>query len=256
MSQLEVVQIPCLSDNYGYLVHDSESKLTASIDSPALDPIEEALRQNGWVLTHIFNTHHHYDHTGANLELKKRWKCKIIGSDKDSDRIPGLDEGVNDQDIFSFGNNEVKVFDVSGHTIGHISFYFPGEEKLFCGDALFALGCGRIFEGTPAQMWESLQKLEKLPEDTKVYCAHEYTLANANFAVTVEPQNKVLLDRVQEIKDLRNEGKPTIPSTIGLEKSTNPFLRPMSKDIQANLDMLGAELVDVFAETRRRKDNF
>ena len=163
---------------------------------------------------------------------------------------------MNDQEIFSFGNNEVKVFDVSGHTIGHISFYFPREEKLFCGDALFALGCGRIFEGTPAQMWESLQKLEKLPEDTKVYCAHEYTLANANFAVTVEPQNKVLLDRVQEIKNLRNEGKPTIPSTIGLEKSTNPFLRPMSKDIQANLDMLGAELVDVFAETRRRKDNF
>ena len=256
MSQLEVVQIPCLTDNYGYLVHDSESKLTASIDSPALDAIEDALRQNGWVLTHIFNTHHHYDHTGANLELKKRWGCKIIGSEKDSDRIPGLDEGVNDQEIFNFGNHEVKVFDVSGHTIGHISFYFPREKKLFCGDALFALGCGRIFEGTPAQMWESLQKLEKLPEDTKVYCAHEYTLANANFAVTVEPQNKVLLDRVQEIKNLRNEGKPTIPSTIGLEKSTNPFLRPMSKDIQANLDMLGAELVDVFAETRKRKDMF
>ena len=139
MSQLEVVQIPCLSDNYGYLVHDSESKFTASIDSPALDAIEDALRQNGWVLTHIFNTHHHYDHTGANLELKKRWKCKIIGSEKDSDRIPGLDEGVNDQDVFNFGNHEVKVFDVSGHTIGHISFYFPGEQKLFCGDALFAL---------------------------------------------------------------------------------------------------------------------
>ena len=256
MSNIEVVQIPCLSDNYGYLVHDPDSKLTASIDSPSIDPIEDVLRENGWLLTHIFNTHHHYDHTGANLELKERWKCKIIGSAKDSDRIPGLDQKVSDLDIFSFGNHEVKVFDVPGHTTGHIAFYFPGEAKLFCGDALFALGCGRIFEGTPKQMWESLQKLQDLPDDTKVYCAHEYTLANANFAVTVEPQNEVLLKRVKEIRNLREKGKPTVPSTIGLEKSTNPFLRPMSRDIQANLNMLDAELVDVFAETRRRKDNF
>ena len=253
---LEVHQFPCLSDNYGYLIHDPDAGVTATIDTPEVAPINAALEEKGWQLTHILNTHHHFDHAGGNLELKERWNCTIVGSRDDADRIPGIDVKVGDGDTYTFGNFEAQVFDVSGHTIGHIAFYFPEAGKLFCGDALFALGCGRLFEGSPAQMWDSLQKLIELPDSTGVYCAHEYTQANAAFALSVEPQNDALQARSKEIDSLRSEGKPTVPSTIGLEKETNPFLRPMSADLQANLNMQGAELVDVFAETRRRKDNF
>lgn len=253
---LEVHQFPCLSDNYGYLIHDPDAGVTATIDTPEVAPINSALEEKGWQLTHILNTHHHFDHAGGNLELKDRWNCRIIGSKDDAERIPGIDVKVGDGDTFQFGNFDAQVFDVSGHTLGHIAFYFPEADKLFCGDALFALGCGRLFEGSPAQMWTSLQKLMALPENTGVYCAHEYTQANAAFALSVEPQNDALQQRAKEIEALRAEGKPTVPSTIGLELETNPFLRPMSDDLQANLNMQGAELVDVFAETRRRKDNF
>ena len=256
MTDLLVQQIPCLSDNYGYLIHDTKTGATASIDTPEVHPINRALRKKGWTLTHILNTHHHEDHTGGNLELKDRWGCTIVGSAPDASRIPGIDIRVKDGDTYRFGAFEARVFDVSGHTIGHIAYYFPAAKKLFCGDALFALGCGRLFEGTPDQMWTSLQKLRALPDSTRVYCAHEYTQANAAFALSVEPQNSALQKRSQEIDRLRAEGRPTVPSTIGLEKETNPFLRPMSADIQANLDLAGADLVDVFAETRRRKDNF
>ncbi|MBO6557178.1 MAG: hydroxyacylglutathione hydrolase [Pseudomonadales bacterium] len=253
---LEVHQFPCLSDNYGYLIHDPEAGVTATIDTPEVDPINAALKEKGWQLTHILNTHHHFDHAGGNLELKQQWDCTIVGSRDDADRIPGIDIKVGDGDTYTFGNFKAEVFDVSGHTIGHIAFYFPDAEKLFCGDALFALGCGRLFEGSPAQMWDSLQKLIELPDCTGVYCAHEYTQANAAFALSVEPQNAALQLRSKDIDSLRSEGKPTVPSTIGLEKETNPFLRPMSADLQATLNMQGAELVDVFAETRRRKDRF
>ncbi|MBL6690622.1 MAG: hydroxyacylglutathione hydrolase [Pseudomonadales bacterium] len=253
---LEVHQFPCLSDNYGYLIHDPDAGVTATIDTPEVAPINAALEEKGWQLTHILNTHHHFDHAGGNLELKDRWNCTIIGSRDDAERIPGIDVKVGDGETFQFGNFDAQVFDVSGHTLGHIAFYFPEAGKLFCGDALFALGCGRLFEGSPAQMWTSLQKLMALPENTGVYCAHEYTQANAAFALSVEPQNDALQQRAKEIEALRAEGKPTVPSTIGLELETNPFLRPMSEDLQANLNMQGAELVDVFAETRRRKDSF
>jgi len=253
---LEVHQFPCLSDNYGYLIHDPEAGVTATIDTPEVAPINAALEEKGWQLTHILNTHHHFDHAGGNLELKDRWNCTIVGSRDDAERIPGIDVKVGDGDTFKFGSFEAQVFDVSGHTIGHIAFYFPEADKLFCGDALFALGCGRLFEGSPEQMWTSLQKLMALPESTGVYCAHEYTQANAAFALSVEPQNEALQQRAKEIDALRSEGEPTVPSTIGLEIKTNPFLRPMSDDLQANLNMQGAALVDVFAETRRRKDSF
>lgn len=253
---LEVHQFPCLSDNYGYLIHDSDTGLTATIDTPEVAPINAALEVKGWQLTHILNTHHHFDHAGGNLELKEQWGCTIVGSRDDAARIPGIDVEVGDGDTYQFGNFESLVFDVSGHTIGHIAFYFPEADKLFCGDALFALGCGRLFEGTPSQMWTSLQKLIALPDNTGVYCAHEYTQANAAFALSVEPQNDALQQRAKDIDALRAAGQPTVPSTIGLEKETNPFLRPMSGDLQGNLNMQGAELVDVFAETRRRKDNF
>lgn len=256
MATLEVHQFPCLSDNYGYLIHDPDTGLTATIDTPEVAPINAALEATGWSLTHILNTHHHFDHAGGNLELKEKWGCTIVGSRDDAERIPGIDIQVGDGDTWQFGNHEVQVFDVSGHTIGHIAYYFAEAEKLFCGDALFALGCGRLFEGTPAQMWTSLQKLMALPDATGVYCAHEYTQSNAAFALSVEPQNEALQQRAIEIDELRAANQPTVPSTIGLEKETNPFLRPMSADLQSNLNMQGEDLVEVFAETRRRKDNF
>ncbi len=256
MNNLEVLQIPCLSDNYGYLIHDAQNNMTATIDTPEVGPINAALARQGWKLTHILNTHHHYDHAGGNLELKEKWDCTIVGSKRDAARIPGIDVEVDDGDIYRFGGFDASVFDVSGHTIGHIAYYFAEANKLFCGDALFALGCGRLFEGTPAQMWESLQKLSALPDETSVYCAHEYTQSNARFALSVEPQNDALQKRAEQIAALRAKNQPTVPSTMGLEKATNPFLRPMSADLQATLRMSGAPLVDVFAETRRRKDSF
>lgn len=253
---LEIHQFPCLSDNYGYLIHDPDAGVTASIDTPEVAPINRALDEKGWQLTHILNTHHHFDHAGGNLELKEQWGCTIVGSRDDAERIPGIDVHVGDGDTFQFGTLETQVFDVSGHTIGHIAFYFPEVTKLFCGDALFALGCGRLFEGSPAQMWTSLQKLAALPDETGVYCAHEYTQANARFALSVEPQNAALQTRASEIDKMRAANQPTVPSTIGLEKATNPFLRPTSRDLQANLNLTGADAVEVFAETRRRKDSF
>lgn len=256
MSKLEIQQFPCLSDNYGYLIHDNEHNLTAAIDTPEAGPINRVLEEKGWTLTHILNTHHHFDHAGGNLELKERWNCIIVGNRHDASRIPGIDIQVEDGDTFTFGGHTAQIFDVSGHTIGHIAYYFADDGVLFCGDTLFALGCGRLFEGSPEQMWTSLQKLRDLPDDTVVYCAHEYTQANARFALTVEPQNDQLQARAKEIDELRAAGKPTVPSTLRVEKDTNPFLRPMSEDLQETLGLKGADSVQVFAETRRRKDSF
>lgn len=256
MTALTVHQFPCLGDNYGYLIHDEENDLTAAIDTPEASKIEEALKEKGWKLTHILNTHHHFDHAGGNEELKRKWGCVIVGSKSDAARIPGIDEQVGDGDIYTFGNHKAKVMDVSGHTQGHIAYYFEADRILFSGDALFALGCGRLFEGSPEQMWTSLQKLIALPDDTTVYCAHEYTQSNARFALTVEPQNSELQARAKVIDDLRSANKPTVPSNLGVEKRTNPFLRPMSSDLQETLGMTAAPLVEVFAETRLRKDNF
>lgn len=256
MSKLIVHQFPCLSDNYGYLLHDPETGSTAAIDTPEVAPILKALEEKGWTLTHILNTHHHFDHAGGNLELKEKTGCTIIGPKGEAQRIPGIDTALGDGDTCPFGSREAKVLEVGGHTLGHIAYYFPQDGIAFVGDALFALGCGRIFEGTAEQMWTSLQKLMGLPDETVVYCAHEYTQANARFAATIEPANKALQERIREIDAKRAEGKPTVPTTIGLEKATNPFLRPMSEDVQKTLNLVGAPLVDVFAETRARKDSF
>lgn len=256
MSKLIVHQFPCLSDNYGYLLHDPETGATAAIDTPEVAPILKALEEKGWTLTHILNTHHHFDHAGGNLELKEKTGCTIIGPKGEAQRIPGIDIALGDGDTCPFGSREAKVLEVGGHTLGHIAYYFPQDGIAFVGDALFALGCGRIFEGTAEQMWTSLQKLMGLPDETVVYCAHEYTQANARFAATIEPANKALQERIREIDAKRAEGKPTVPTTIGLEKATNPFLRPMSEDVQKTLNLVGAPLVDVFAETRARKDSF
>jgi hydroxyacylglutathione hydrolase len=253
---LEVHMFSCLSDNYGFLIHDPEANVTAVVDTPEVAPINAALAEKGWSLTHILNTHHHFDHAGGNEELKAKWGCTIVGAANDAARIPGIDVQVADGERLSFGSTEAQVFETPGHTTGHIAFYFAEDGVAFVGDTLFALGCGRLFEGTPDQMWTSLKKLMALPDDTVVYCAHEYTQSNAAFALSVEPGNAELVARSNEIDRLRAAGEPTVPTTIGLEKATNPFLRPDSPNLQATVGLENGDLVAVFAETRRRKDSF
>lgn len=256
MARLDIHMFPALWDNYCFLIHDEESGLTGVIDTPEVPAIENALRDTGWTLTHILNTHHHPDHAGGNLELQQKTGCTIVGPRQEADRIPGIETQISDGDVYEFGSHRLQVIDVGGHTLGHIAYWCEESGVAFVGDALFALGCGRMFEGTPTQMWQSLQRLMALPDDTLVYCAHEYTQKNAQFALTIEPQNKILVKRSAEIDDLRAKDLATVPTTIGLEKATNPFLRPMSPDVQKTLSMTGASLVDVFAETRRRRDRF
>lgn len=256
MSDIEIAQFPCLSDNYGYLVHDATSGETACIDTPETAPILETLNQRGWTLTHIWNTHHHYDHAGNNLEIKEKTGCTIIGPAGEADKIPGLDRAVDDGDKVHLGAHEARILNVGGHTLGHIAYHMAEASVAFVGDSLFALGCGRVFEGTMAQMWASLEKLNALPDGTQIYCAHEYTGANAAFAVTIDPDNEALQARVADIAALRAEGKPTVPTEIALERATNPFLRATDAGVQAHLGMSGAAPVDVFAEIRARKDNF
>tara|TARA_B100000029_G_scaffold513973_1_gene615166 strand:+ start:9245 stop:10009 length:765 start_codon:yes stop_codon:yes gene_type:complete len=252
---------PCLNDNYGFLLHDKESDLTATVDTPEVEAIMEALSQKGWTLTHIFNTHHHADHAGGNLAIKAATGCRIVGPKADAARIPGIDELVEEGDEFFLGDHPVRVLDTPGHTRGHVVYYLPEDEVAFVGDTLFAMGCGRLFEGTPEQMWSSLQKLMKWPDNTVIYCAHEYTQDNARFALSIEPNNKALVDRARLVDIARAINEPTIPTTLGLEKSTNPFLRPTSQEIAINVGMndgnnKDTDLVEVFARIRALKDSF
>jgi hydroxyacylglutathione hydrolase len=256
MQPIEIHMFPCLSDNYGYLIHDAENDLTAAIDTPSAAAIQAALRAKGWRLTHIFNTHHHADHAGGNVELKGRTGCQIVGPRADARRIPGIDVQYGDGDTFMFGGHPVEVFDTPGHTSGHIVYYLPEDAVAFVGDTLFSLGCGRLFEGTPKQMWSSLQKVMRWPDDTVLYCAHEYTQANARFALTVEPGNDALVARSHAVDELRSRNEATVPSTLALEKATNPFLRPSSPEIQRTVGCDGSDLVEVFARVRALKDEF
>jgi hydroxyacylglutathione hydrolase len=256
MTPIEIHQFPCLKDNYGYLVHDGEAGVTAAIDTPDAGAILAALGERGWTLTHIFNTHHHADHAGGNLELKRRTGCRIVGPRADAARIPGIDVEVGDGDRLELGAHPVEVLDTPGHTRGHIVYLFRDDQAAFVGDTLFSLGCGRLFEGTPAQMWDSLKKILSWPDGTRLYCAHEYTQANGRFAVTVEPNNRALAERVADVAARRSAGRPTVPTTLALEKATNPFLRPASRNLQETIGMLGASEVDVFAKTRALKDAF
>ncbi|HUO89252.1 MAG TPA: hydroxyacylglutathione hydrolase [Rhizomicrobium sp.] len=254
MAPLQIEIVPCLKDNYAYLVHDREAGLTAVVDPSEPDPVTQALARHGWKLTHILNTHHHFDHTGGNLPLKERFHAKVVGPEKDRDRIPGIDEGVSEAARWHFGQREVPVLEIPAHTRAHIAFVF--DDAVFTGDTMFAMGCGRLFEGTPAMMWTSLSKLMKLPDATKVYCGHEYTQSNGRFALTLEPGNAALAARMKEVDAARARNVPTVPSTMGLEKRTNPFLRPDSTEIRHALGLIHASDIDVFAETRKRKDNF
>jgi len=253
---LKIIQIPVLSDNYLYLVHDTDSGETAIVDPAVDEPVIAELEKQGWSLTHIINTHHHWDHTGANLALKAKYGLTIIGPAADRDRIPGIDIAVGEGDTIHLGDTAATVYFVPGHTSGHIAYHFAEDKALFCGDTLFAMGCGRLFEGTPDEMWQSLSKLMCLPDDTQIYCAHEYTKANGDFALSVEPGNAALQERMKDVIRLRSLNKPTVPSTLAQEKETNPFLRPMSEEIQETIGMIGAPLPAIFAEVRKRKDNF
>jgi hydroxyacylglutathione hydrolase len=255
MARLEVERIP-VGDNYVWLLHEPGTGATGVVDPATASPVLARLRAHGWSLDWILTTHHHADHTGGNLELKRATGCRIAGPKKDAARVPGLDLGLVEGDTFSLGDARARIIETPGHTSGHISFWFEDAKALFCADTLFSLGCGRLFEGTPAQMWESLQKLAALPDDAVVYCGHEYTLANARFALTVDPANPALRARAEEVEQLRAEGQPTVPSTLGAERAANPFLRPDDPAIRQTLGMEGASDVDVFAEIRRRKDRF
>jgi hydroxyacylglutathione hydrolase len=254
MASLEIELVPCLKDNYAYLVHDRDAGLTAIVDPSEPEPVKKALAGRGWKLTHILNTHHHFDHTGGNVPLKQTFGAQIVGPEKDRDRIPGIDVGVDEQSGWTFGARNVRVLEIPAHTRAHIAFVV--DDAAFTGDTLFAMGCGRLFEGTPAMMWTSLSKLLRLPDSTRVYCGHEYTLNNGRFALTLEPENKELAARMRGVEQARARNAPTIPSTIGLEKKTNPFLRPDSAEIRQSLNLEQADDVAVFAEMRKRKDSF
>lgn len=256
MAKLKIHRIPARTDNYLWLVHEPDTDTVAIVDPADAEPVIAKCEELGLTLTHILNTHHHGDHTGGNLALKEKYDCVVIGPAADRDRIPGIDIAVGEDDTVALGTETARVYDVPGHTRGHIAYWFANSDALFCGDTLFAMGCGRLFEGTPGQMWDSLSKFDDLPDETRVYCAHEYTQANARFALTVNPGNKALKKRAAEVDALRAEGTPTVPSTLGAERATNPFLRPDDPDLQTAVGKAGEDLVAVFAETRSRKDNF
>ncbi|MBV2141982.1 hydroxyacylglutathione hydrolase [Falsochrobactrum sp. TDYN1] len=254
--RLDIEQFICRSDNYGVLIHDPESELTASIDAPDAGAIEAALERRGWTLDFIFTTHHHLDHVEANEVLKAKFGISIIGPKAEAAKIPGIDRAVEDGDEFTFGLFKVQVISTPGHTAGEISYYIPEAKAVFTGDTLFALGCGRLFEGNPATMFHSLQKLIALPGDTAVYCGHEYTESNARFALTIDPGNSALKERAVEIARLRAADRMTLPTTIALEMATNPFLRWHDGGIRARLGLQEAADEAVFAEIRKRKDLF
>ncbi|HVH83319.1 MAG TPA: hydroxyacylglutathione hydrolase [Steroidobacteraceae bacterium] len=256
MSTLEIDLVPCLRDNYAYLLRDSATGATGVVDPSEAPPVLKALERRGWKLTHILNTHHHWDHTGGNPALKAETGAVVVGPKPDEARIPDIDVALDEGERWKLGEAEARILFIPGHTRGHIAFWFPESKAVFCGDTLFAIGCGRLFEGTPAQMWTSLGKLRALPPETRVYCGHEYTQANARFALTVEPENAKLRARAAEVDRARARGLPTIPSTIGEERDTNPFLRADQPILARNIGLAGADPVAVLAEVRRRKDHF
>ncbi len=256
MTSLRIEQIPVLRDNYVYLLRDEQEGACAAVDPSLATPVLTALARLGWRLTHVLNTHHHHDHTGGNLELKQATGCTIVGHRRDAARIPGIDLAVDAGGEVALGGVRAQVMDVSGHTLGHIAYWFASEQALFCGDTLFSLGCGRLFEGTPALMWASLKKLRALPNETRVYCGHEYTESNARFALTLDAHNPVLLRRAAEVQGLREGGLPTVPSLLASEKAANPFLRADDPGLLAAARLDGLDPVAAFAEIRRRKDVF
>jgi hydroxyacylglutathione hydrolase len=254
MRALDIVLLPCLTDNYAVLLHEQSVGETAVIDAPSAAAIKARLTERGWRLNHIFVTHHHTDHTAGIAELKAFYGASVTGPDAEADRIPGLTRGVTASTKLDFAGHAINVIETPGHTLGHLTYFFPDDAIAFTGDTLFSLGCGRIFEGDGQMMWDSVSKIAALPSDTNIYCGHEYTLNNARFAMTIEPENDALKARVAEVEAARAAGKPTLPTTVEAERATNPFLRPRSRTIKARLGLQGALDWEVFARLRQLKN--
>ncbi len=246
----------CLTDNFGVLLHDPDSGATASIDAPEAAPVEAALAATGWRLTDILVTHHHGDHTAGIAALKQHYKCRVVAPRNEAQRITLVDETVGEGDTVRLGPLCGRVIDTPGHTAGHISYFFPADKLAFVGDTLFSIGCGRVIEGNAEMMWQSLLKLRALPDDTRFYCGHEYTQSNIRFAKTIEPSNKVLAARAEEVERLIAANKPTIPATIGAEKAANPFLRADVAEVAQSVGLAASPAWKVFAEIRERKNRF
>ena len=252
----EIRLFPCLSDNFGYLIHDPATKATASIDAPEAGPIIDALDREGWALTDILITHHHHDHVGGVAELKQKYKCRVIAPHDKTTKIASVDLRTGQGDVLKVGSLLARVLETPGHTLDHVSYVFDNEKALFAADTLFSIGCGRVFEGTYPMMWESLLKLRALPDDFKLYCGHEYTAANIKFALTIEPDNAVLKARAEEVKRQRSENRPTVPTLLGEEKKANVFLRADEPSVAAGVRMKGRSANEIFAELRERKNKF
>ena len=253
---MQIIPIPCLTDNYAYIISDRNSKTIGVVDPSEARPIISFLNKKNLKLNYILNTHHHFDHIGGNLELKKLYNAKVVGFAGDKHRIPGIDITLKDNDKWNFENLEVKILHIPGHTLGHICFFFEKEKVAFTGDTLFSLGCGRIFEGNHNQMLKSLSRIKKLPMDTKIYCGHEYTYKNAEFCMKYDRNNVDLKKKFEEVKKLRSNNLPTIPSSLEDELKTNIFLRCNQNDLKAKLNMKNQEDSKVFKMVRDLKDSF
>ena len=251
---LKIIIVPCLNDNYAYVCYD-ENKDAFVVDPSEFKPVHKCLEDNNLNLKFVLNTHHHFDHVGGNSELKKKYNCKIVGSKLDKDRIPEIDILLTEGDLWNFKKNTAEVMEIPGHTTGHIAFYFMNEKIVFTGDTLFALGCGRLFEGTPEMMWNSLKKLKKLPDDTKIYCGHEYTLSNAKFLQSVIP-NDLIDKKIEQLKKLEIDKNPSIPSTIKEEKELNLFFQSDNDSLKLQLNIKNKTDEETFAYLRNLKDNF
>ena len=253
---MEIIPIQCLSDNYAYIINDSNSKTVGVVDPSETQPIISYLREKKLKLNYILNTHHHFDHVGGNTELKKIYNAKVVGFVGDKHRIPGIDITLRDNEKWTFGNETVKILHIPGHTLGHICFFFEKEKIAFTGDTLFSLGCGRIFEGDHKQMLASLNKIKKLPKDTMIYCGHEYSYKNGEFCIKYDNNNTELKNKFEKIKKLRSNNLPTIPSRLEDELKSNIFLRCDQSDLKIKLNMKNQEDFKVFKKVRDLKDNF
>ena len=253
---VEVIIVPCRSDNYAYLVRDEASGQVAVVDAPEAAPLIAVLDERGWRPAQIWITHHHSDHTEAVPPLVDKYGARVVGHAKDQARLPDLDIEVSDGDTVSLGETRARVIDVSGHTIGHIAYVLDADKAAFTADSLMALGCGRVFEGTYAMMWQSLSKFLGMPDDMRVYSGHNYGVANGKFALSIEPDNQDLKDRIARIEADNAAGKPIVPVTMAEEKATNPFLRAVEPGVKAAVGLDGGDDASVFAEVRRRKDAF
>ena len=250
----EIRLFPCLSDNFGYLIHDPATKATASIDAPEAAPVIKVLAREGWTLTDILVTHHHHDHVGGISELKQKFGCRVVAPHDKSAKIADVDLRVKGGDTVKIGGLTARVLETPGHTLDHISYLFEGEKALFAADTLFSIGCGRVFEGNYPMMWDSLLKLRALPDDIRLYCGHEYTAANVKFALTVEPDNPALKARAAEVTRLRADNKPTVPTLLADEKKANVFLRADVPSVAAAVGLAGQSAAEVFRELRERKN--